>query len=163
MNVKSLMLVLVLLSAWSPALAQDDGLTEKFRRLEIDLMTAVKDHDRTGMETLLSPDYKLTSSDSSGALVSRQGYIAGSMNPDYLQAEEFKFLDLQAEPITADVVLVRSKLYWASRFRGRPWKANFLMSDIWRKEEGVWRLVARHSSYPADELPRIVAERYSEN
>ncbi len=34
------------------------------------------------------------------------------------------------------------------------------MTDLWSREaDGQWHLISRHSSYPADMLPRVPATR----
>jgi hypothetical protein len=115
------------------------------------------------MEAMLADGYLLTSSDSDGALLNKTQYINGAMNPNILHTDGFEFLELSAQPLGDDVAIVRSRLDWRSTYRGKPWNAAFLMSDIWQREGDVWRLVSRHSSYPASALPEIVKQRYGGN
>lgn len=158
-----LALYLVSTTAWAQsgdAIADPDAF---FLQLEDRLMQAVMDRDREGMEALLGEDYLLTSSDSNGRLINKANYIAGSMNADVLEAKSFEFLALSAQMVREDVAIVRSQLDWESTYRGAPWNAAFLMTDLWSREaDGQWHLISRHSSYPADMLPRIVKERYSQ-
>lgn len=148
----------------SGALAVDiDNLDNHFLKLEQRLMTAVVERDRENMDAMIGNDYLLTSSDSNGAFLSKAQYISGAMSPDLLTAEGFEFKQLQVQKIDDQAVIVRSQLDWRSNYRGRPWNAEFLMTDIWVLRDDRWQLISRHSSYPANELPRIVDERYSAN
>jgi hypothetical protein len=63
--------------------------------------------------------------------------------------------------LSPDIYIVRSILDWESEYRGKPWNAKFVMSDVWIRRATGWKLVARHSSYPASELARIVNDRYA--
>ena len=134
-----------------------------FRNLEEKLMSAVMERNQTVMEMMIGDDYLLTSSDSNGGLIGKTGYIAGSMDPSILTAEGFEFTSLSVQEIDDDAVIVRSQLDWQSTYRGRPWNAEFLMTDVWVLRSGQWKLISRHSSYPAGALPQIVKDRYSDN
>ena len=156
---KSASVVAVLmLAALGQIMASESDID--FSLLEKDLMTAVMNRDQPTMERLLADEYQLTSSDSSGTLIGKRAYILGVLDEALLKVEGFEFKSLSAQQLTSDVVIVRCVLAWRSTYRGKPWNADFLITDVWLQKDKQWRLVSRHSSYPASELPRIVRERF---
>jgi hypothetical protein len=78
-----------------------------------------------------------------------------------LDVRAFTCKELQVQMASQKVAVVRSILHWESTYRGKPWNADFLMSDVWIAADNRWQLIYRHSSYPASQLPRIISERYA--
>ena len=105
--IKALFLIFFILGP-TQLTAQELSSNDIFLKLETDLMDAVVSRDRKTMERLFSDSFKLTSSDSSGAIMLKSGYISGSMNPDILTALSYEFKDFSIEEITPDVVIVKS-------------------------------------------------------
>ena len=153
-------LVIVVLMAIS-LVAQSKPSDESFRTLEQELMTAVMHRDAPTMRRLMAQNFLLTSSDSDGALLGKEAYIRGALDPKILNVTGFRFVCLSVQPVDENVVIVRSTLHWASTYQGRPWNADFLMTDVWNRSGSGWQLVSRHSSYPASQLARVVQERYA--
>lgn len=138
---------------------QDLG-REGFARLENQLMSSVQQADAAGVRALLGADFTLLSSESNGETIGAPAYIAGISNRAYLAVESFQFTALDVRCLGGASALVSSQLDWRSTYRGQPWNAVFLMTDVWELQDS-WKLVRRHSSYWREDLARIVRERDS--
>ena len=62
-------------------------------QLENQMMQAVMDRDSVAMDSLISEDFLLTSSESSGFLMPKKQYVTGSMKSEVLQVDSFRFHD----------------------------------------------------------------------
>lgn len=123
----------------------------KYHLIELEnrMMQAVLDRDSLAMDSLIGEDFLLTSSESSGYLMPKIQYVTGSMNSEVLQVDSFRFHDFNVRVFSdRNTAIVHNRIDWKSTYRGKRWDADFLMTDVWMKREGQWKIVARHSSYP---------------
>ena len=120
-------------------------------KLENQMMQAVMDRDSVAMDSLIGEDFLLTSSESNGFLMPKQQYVTGSMNSEVLQVDLFRFYDFRVRVFPdRNTAIVHNRIDWKSTYRGKRWDADFLMTDVWMKRGGKWKIVARHSSYPRE-------------
>ena len=112
------------------------------------------------MNFVLDDSFLLTSSDSNGEFLNKQQYIWGATNPDMLKVISYKLYDYNIS-VYNNTAILRCRIDWKSTFRGKPWNASFLNTDVFIFKKGHWKIVSRHSSYPANQLKKIVQERYS--
>lgn len=121
---------------------------------------ALDEKDSTSLSNLLHKDFLLTSSDSEGKYISKFQYIAGSLMPGMLEIEYYRLHDFLIRQY-GNTAIVQSRIDFKSVYRGKPWNADFLNTDIFILENGRWQIVQRHTSYPASQLKEIVRLRYN--
>ncbi len=84
-------------------------------------------------------------------MLDKRQYIDGGLN--LVKVESFRFHDFKFR-IFGDTAIVNCRIDWKSTWNGQPWNSDFLMTDVWLKQkDGSWRIVARHSTYPANGKP----------
>ncbi len=131
-----------------PSLAADETIESQIRGLAEAWTRAVVTHDAAALDRLLAIDFTFTSSTSTGALMTKSQYIAFVLN--ILEVVSFRFNDVRVR-LYGDVALMTSRYTQAGRVLGEEWEAEFLLSDVWVRADGVWHAVARHSSQPVRE------------
>nr|WP_321232790.1 nuclear transport factor 2 family protein [uncultured Psychroserpens sp.] len=126
-----------------------------------DFFSALKVKDKDELRQILHDSFLLTSSDSNGEFLNKEQYIWGACNPDIIQVKAYDLYDYNIT-IYENVAILRCRIDWESTYKGKPWNASFLNTDIFVFEAGHWKIISRHSSYPANQLKKIVGQRYSD-
>jgi ketosteroid isomerase-like protein len=64
--------------------------------------------------------------------------------------EEFVWQELRVRSLgeAGDVGLVHGRSSQIARIDGRDWSGTFLITDVWVRREGTWRVAARHGTGP---------------
>ena len=114
-----------------------------FLDLETQWMTAWKHKDVATVRKILSDDFTLTSSLSSGSLVDKEGWIAKLAVYD---CKAFRFDKIQVR-VYDNTAVVNSWFHQDATANGKDWSGNFLITDIWVKKGEYWQVVARHASW----------------
>jgi len=114
-----------------------------FLDLETQWMTAWKNKDVATVRKILSDDFTLTSSLSSGDLVDKEGWIAKLAIYD---CKAFRFDKIQVR-VYDNTAVVNSWFHQDATANGKDWSGNFLITDIWVKKDEYWQVVARHASW----------------
>jgi ketosteroid isomerase-like protein len=133
--------------------AGDSPVVATIIALENDWMKAVQRRDIPALEQLLDEDFVLVPSASSGELAPRWFYLKYTLG---IEVSDFGFENLLVR-VYGDVAIVQGRLRWEASAGGRPWKGDFLITDVWRKANGRWRVTARHSSDPKPIDPAVLA------
>jgi len=114
-----------------------------FLDLETQWMTAWKNKDVATVRKILSDDFTLTSSLSSGGLVDKEGWIAKLAIYD---CKAFRFDKIEVR-VYDNTAVVNSWFHQDATANGKDWSGNFLITDIWVKKGEYWQGVARHASW----------------
>ena len=115
-----------------------------FLELETLWMNAWKNKDEETVREILSDDFTLTSSLSSGELVDKEDWISKAMH--HYDCKHFRFDRLKVR-VYENTAIVNSWFYQEASANGKDWSGNFLISDVWVLKNGAWRVVARHASW----------------
>jgi ketosteroid isomerase-like protein len=119
------------------------GRAEDLRSLEERFMTAVAERDLDFLEERLGEEFKLitgrqgheTRDRGEWLEVTRTAYEIHSFRFD-----EFEVLDY------GDVAVVRSRYSQEATMGGADRSQSYLMTDVWHRRDGTFRLVSRHIS-----------------
>ena len=119
-------------------------LPAQIASLEHELMDAWCRKDRAALERLLGEDFELSSA--LGRRMARDPWLEAAM--DRLHINWFRFEALEARPVDAagEVVVALGRVNQRATAEGREWHGSFLVTDVWVRRDGDWRLVARHGS-----------------
>jgi len=118
-------------------------MEELFLDLEIKWMTAWKNKDVTTVRKMLSDDFTLTSSLSSGGLVDKEAWIEKLQVYD---CKDFRFDKIQVR-VYNDTSIVNSWFHQEATANGKDWSGDFLITDVWVKKNEDWQVVTRHASW----------------
>jgi ketosteroid isomerase-like protein len=109
-------------------------------------MEAWQLRDRETCERILADDFVLTSA--RGNLVDRQQWLEGAM--EAFACEAFVWDDILVRQY-GDVAVVNARAHQKATVAGQDWSGLFLITDVWVKRDGEWRVVSRHGSGPLRE------------
>ena len=108
-----------------------------------------KDMDR--LRRLIHPQFTLIGSRAAGAFVmGRDEWL------DAIQNRELVRIDLEVKDAVVfdDVIVGTIEANWCVKYLGRPIQDCVLLTDVWVRGDGEWRVVRRHSSpIPAPDSP----------
>lgn len=93
---------------------------------------------------ILDDSFVLTSA--TGVLVSKQEWLEKAAGA--FAATEFSWLSIVVRNIVPDVAIVHVKSSQAATVYGKDWSGVFLMTDVWVRRAGKWRVTARQGLGP---------------
>jgi Domain of unknown function (DUF4440) len=122
----------------------DSALSAEISRREDEWMAAWLRRDMQSASNILADEFTLTSSLSTGELMTKAQWLAGATTTHLGQAYHFDRIDVRVYGQTA---LANVWYHQQATVRGNDWSGNFLMSDLWVRRDGRWQVVARHASW----------------
>lgn len=128
-----------------PTLAQTE---RRLTTLEHRWLEAVKLRDQAALQQLLADDFTLTGAPATaGALLDKSQYLAGTLRD--VRLESFKFNNVSVRLYGTTAVL-QARFTQQGTTAGRPLGGDFLLTDVWVRENKRWQIVSRHLSQPAN-------------
>jgi uncharacterized protein (TIGR02246 family) len=116
--------------------------------LSIDWMNAWINSDAATLEGILAEDFTLTSSRSTGELVSRKMWL--DMAATEIIGKSFAYDDIKVR-VYGDAAVMNSVATQEATAFGQNWSGKFLLTDVWVRRDGRWKVVTRHGSRPMTE------------
>src|SRR6266536_2935292 len=123
---------------------KNNAMEQKFIDLETKWMNAWKNKDEKTAREIVSDDFTLTSSLSSGELANKEQWIDKAMHSYDCKNFHFDKLKVRVYNKTA---IVNSWYHQDATANGKDWSGDFLLTDVWIKKKSDWQVVARHSSW----------------
>ena len=113
------------------------------RSLEGEWRDALLAKDEAALRRLIHPQYKLVGIRSTGSVaVDLEQWIAALRRMD-IAALEVRVTDCVA---LDNVIVATVDAQWKVRYLGQPIDERVLLTDVWVREDGRWRVLRRHSS-----------------
>jgi ketosteroid isomerase-like protein len=113
------------------------------RALEAEWRDALLSKDEDALRRLIHPQYKLVGIRSTGSVaVDLEQWITALRRMD-IAALEVRVTDCVA---LDNVIVATVDAQWKVRYLGQPIDERVLLTDVWVREDGRWRVVRRHSS-----------------
>ena len=104
------------------------------------LTDALRRGNYAELEEFLAPEY---------ALVSRLGTMPRdewlAVARDY-NVDDFRFDDIDVH-VYGDAAVVRARYWQQAELRGQNLTGTFLLTDVWVRGDGGWKIVSRHSTF----------------
>ncbi len=111
--------------------------------LEAEWRDALLAKDEDTLRRLIHPRYKLVGIRSTGSVaVDLEQWIAALRRMD-IAALEVRVTDCVA---LDNVIVATVDAQWKVRYLGQPIDERVLLTDVWVREDGRWRVLRRHSS-----------------
>jgi ketosteroid isomerase-like protein len=128
------------------ALVTDGDLESRMSQFQ----QAIESRDVAAAAGFLHRDYSLCLVVPSSVVIPRAAWVATL--PDYV-VHEWSVQELQVEEL-GDVAAVLQRGLQRATVQGQPRDGVFVVSDVWLREGGVWRVWRRHSTpLTAPEVP----------
>ncbi len=113
------------------------------KTLEREWRDALLAKDEDALRRLIHPLYKLVGIRSTGSVaVNLEQWIAALRRMD-IAALEVRVTDCVA---LDNVIVATVDAQWKVRYLGQPIDERVLLTDVWVREDGRWRVLRRHSS-----------------
>ena len=113
------------------------------KTLEAEWRDALLAKDEAALRRLIHPLYKLVGIRSTGSVaVDLEQWIAALRRMD-IAALEIRVTDCVA---LDNVIVATVDAQWKVRYLGQPIDERVLLTDVWVREDGNWRVLRRHSS-----------------
>ena len=113
------------------------------KTLEAEWRDALLAKDEAALRRLIHPLYKLVGIRSTGLVaVNLEQWIAALRRMD-IAALEVRVTDCVA---LDNVIVATVDAQWKVRYLGQPIDERVLLTDVWVREDGNWRVLRRHSS-----------------
>ena len=93
---------------------------------------------------ILDDSFVLTSA--TGVLIRKSEWLEKATGA--FAATEFNWLSIVVRNIASDVAIAHVKSSQVATVYGKDWSGVFLMTDVWVRREGKWRVVARQGLGP---------------
>lgn len=110
-------------------------------------MEAVGRGDGAALAEILSPEYTMTSSTGDGTPMNREQCIAWVT--EAVAIKSFSFSEVHLTELD-DVAVLKMRLTHEAELDGQDWSHTFLITDVWVRKSGHWRVLTRHSSLPGN-------------
>ena len=106
-------------------------------------MNAWKNKDEKACREILADDFTLTSSLSTGELITKEQWIGALSKYD---CKSFQFDKIKVR-VYGKTAVVNSWYHQEAIANGKDWNGEFLMTDVWVKKKEDWQVVSRHASW----------------
>lgn len=117
-------------------------MSDELAGVEQEWAEVVRERDVEAAEQLLADDFLLSSAGGVGDRVTRDEWL------DNLPRMETRSLscDVLDSRLFGDLGVVRARLDWEVSFGDRDLTGSYLVADVFRREDGRWRVVWRIST-----------------
>jgi ketosteroid isomerase-like protein len=121
----------------------ETGRADELRRLEERFMTAVAERDIDFLERHLGEEFKLITGRPGHETRDRAEWL--EVTATAYEIRSFRFDELEVLDY-GDVAVVRSRYSQEATMVDADRSESYLMTDVWHRREGAFRLVSRHIS-----------------
>ena len=108
-------------------------------------LVAAKNRDESVLDRIISDDFIIAGWQPEGRLADKKFYIADCMTPVDIQSGSFS-CDAWKFRFFGDIALVNFILDIHAVVNGHDWGGTVVITDVWRKADGPWRVLSRHTS-----------------
>ncbi|HEU5000832.1 MAG TPA: nuclear transport factor 2 family protein [Lapillicoccus sp.] len=122
--------------------AADDGATDELLERAAQWDAAIQDRDERAADALLATDFALELVQPVRSVMGREGWL--EMLPDYVVHE----WDVEEQVVDEgdDVAALLQRVRMRATVMGEDRSGTFVISDLWRRIDGEWRVWRRHST-----------------
>jgi ketosteroid isomerase-like protein len=107
-----------------------------------DFERCIESRDRTLADAVLDPDYALVLVHPAPAVMPRERWL--EILPDYV-VHEYEVQERTVD-VDGDTAAVLQRVRMQATVMGEDRSGLFVISDTWRKRDGVWKVWRRHST-----------------
>jgi len=139
-NVASAIGLVFAVATW-PALADDADAIAEVAKCAEQLRLLMITPERSALEAIFSPDLSFGHSD--GRVQTRAEYVDGLLNGKSI----FNSIAIANQTVTVlgDIAIVRHRFDADAISNGKPATPHMAVLQVWRKSDGVWRLLVRQA------------------
>jgi len=121
--------------------ADDDRAT--LAQLQHDWMQAVQERDMERLEEIVGHGFRFTAIHLSPDPMTREQWMAAAREGYTIVSFAYERMDID---VFSDTGIVHSRYSQVASFELTSLSNVFRLTDVWNRRDGVWQVVARHSS-----------------
>jgi hypothetical protein len=163
MTQKSTLLALLSVCLAGPCAAQEKerpasdarSFQELFRKLENDWIQATQRKDQAALDSILAPEFTVSSSESPENPLSRADWIQRALTGYDIRSYEQRSMVIRAFVGVAVVSFVQSQ---KATLDGKDRSGDYMIVDLWEASHNKWQVSARYQAPVVDHSGRHVEE-----
>jgi ketosteroid isomerase-like protein len=123
--------------------AADDDDRAQLAQLQRDWMQAVEDRDMERLEEIVSPGFRFTAIHLNPEPMTRDQWMDAARQGYTIVSFAYESMDID---LFGDTAVVHSRYSQVASLNYTSLSNAFRLTDVWNRQDGRWRVVARHSS-----------------
>jgi ketosteroid isomerase-like protein len=123
--------------------AADDDDRAQLAQLQRDWMQAVEDRDMGRLEEIVSPGFRFTAIHLNPEPMTRDQWMDAARKGYTIVSFAYESMDID---LFGDTAVVHSRYSQVASLNYTSLSNAFRLTDVWNRQDGRWRVVARHSS-----------------
>ena len=123
--------------------AAADADREQLAQLQRDWMQAVEDRDMDRLEEIVSPGFRFTAIHLNPEPMTRDQWMDAAREGYTIVSFAYESMDID---VFGDTAVVHSRYSQVASLNYTSLSNAFRLTDVWNRQDGRWRVVARHSS-----------------
>jgi ketosteroid isomerase-like protein len=120
-----------------------DDDREQLAQLQRDWMQAVEDRDMDRLEEIVSPGFRFTAIHLNPEPMTRDQWMDAARAGYTIVSFAYESMDID---VFGDAAVVHSRYSQVASLNYTSLSNAFRLTDVWNRQDGRWRVVARHSS-----------------
>ena len=120
-----------------------DDDREQLAQLQRDWMQAVEDRDMDRLEEIVSPGFRFTAIHLNPEPMTRDQWMDAARAGYTIVSFAYESMDID---VFGDTAVVHSRYSQVASLKYTSLSNAFRLTDVWNRQDGRWRVVARHSS-----------------
>jgi ketosteroid isomerase-like protein len=120
-----------------------DDDREQLAQLQRDWMQAVEDRDMDRLEEIVSPGFRFTAIHLNPEPMTRDQWMDAAREGYTIVSFAYESMDID---VFGDTAVVHSRYSQVASLNYTSLSNAFRLTDVWNRQDGRWRVVARHSS-----------------
>ena len=120
-----------------------DDDREQLAQLQRDWMQGVEDRDMDRLEEIVSPGFRFTAIHLNPEPMTRDQWMDAARAGYTIVSFAYESMDID---VFGDTAVVHSRYSQVASLNYTSLSNAFRLTDVWNRQDGRWRVVARHSS-----------------
>ncbi len=118
---------------------------QEIKKLAHEWLDAARRRDRATLDRILADDFTISGWQPEGQLADKLYYIEDCLKPVDIQDGSYQY-DRWRVRQYGETAVVNCTLEIQAIVEGTKWGGEVLITDVWVRERGQWRVVTRHTS-----------------
>jgi ketosteroid isomerase-like protein len=112
-------------------------------RLEEEWMARMQARDMDRLEELVAPGFRFTAIHLHPEPMTREQWMGAAREGYTILSFAFEHMDID---LFGDTGVIHARYSQVASYQHTPLSNVFRLTDVWSRQDGVWRVVVRHSS-----------------
>lgn len=121
--------------------AEDDRA--ELAELEVEWMARMQARDMDRLEEMVAPNFRFTAVHLAPEPMTREQWMGAAREGYTILSFAFEHMDIA---MFGDTGVIHARYSQVASYQHTPLSNVFRLTDVWSRQDGVWRVVVRHSS-----------------